>query len=126
MEYIWPPDYPKNCPTNPQKEMPGVYYRMILRSNEIRLKDFNSRYIKNGIDNTCSNRSISIFSDIEDAKNVLYQSPRFYYRYIVKLELVGNHGIIHYTPYNNNSHHDWWIPENVNPLEYCHEIQGPF
>ena len=126
MQYIWPPDYPKNCPTAPLTEKPGVYYRMILKSDKVRRRDFKPHLKKNDNGNICSNRSISIFSDIKDAENVLYQSPKFCYRNIVKLELNGNHGIIHNTPNNNNSHHDWWIPENVNPLDYCREIEGPF
>lgn len=126
MQYIWPSDYPKNCPTPPLTEKPGVYYRMILKSDKVRPRDFKAKYKKNNNGNICLNRSISIFSDIKDAENVLFQYQNFYYRNIVKLELNGNHGIIHKTPNNNNSHHDWWIPDNVNPLNYCHEIKGSY
>ena len=74
----------------------------------------------------CLRRSVSIYLDIEDAKKILYQYPNLPYKYIAKINLSGYHGIIHHTPKNNNdSHHDWWIPEGVDPTQYCNCIIDP-
>ena len=128
MLYNWPKDYPKNCPDD-LKENPGKYYRCI-KNNRAIINDFYSPYQlgkpRIHSSNICENRSISIFSNIDDAINVIHQYPNFSKKFVVELNLRGNHGVIHRSPNNDNSHHDWWIPDNVNPLMYCGNIQGSF
>jgi hypothetical protein len=112
--------------------MAGDYYRMVFYHNKTRKRDFLSphdRKIKPELEETvpCLRRSISLYSKIEDAKNQYYQHPGLPYRYIAKIHLPGKHGIIHQTPENNDSHHDWWIPEGVDPTQYSFiKIDGPY
>lgn len=129
--YTFPSHYPDNCPPEPHAELPGHYHRMVLKSNIIRKRDFKSPYEKNRKGsqnkyNTCEGRAVSLFKDIEDAKYILLQHPGMNYRFIAKIYLPGNHGVIHHTPNGScKSHHDWWIPKEVDPTSYEYEIIGP-
>jgi len=126
MTYTWPIHYPSNCPPDPHTELVGNYYRLVY-CNILRKRDFLSRYERNKKEDTCLKRSISLFSEIQDAKSILLQYPKFRYRYIAKIHLPGKHGIIHKTSQNNNSHHEWWIPINIDPMHYsCNSITGPY
>ncbi len=130
--FTYPAHYPENCPPEPYTELPDYYHRMVLKSDGIRSKDFKSYYERNKrVDsdkvNGCKQRSVSLFKNKEEAINILYQFPGMPYRFIARIYLPGGHGVIHHTPNENGkSHHDWWVPKEVDPTSFKFEITGPY
>jgi hypothetical protein len=127
----YPSHYPENCPKEPHTDLTGYYHRMVFKPDTLRKRDFRSQYERHKRDNpnsydTCEGRAVSLFKDIEDAENVLHQHPGMNYRYIAKIYLPGNHGVIHHTPNGDgDSHHDWWIPNGVDPTSYDYQTLCP-
>jgi hypothetical protein len=99
-----------------------------------RKRDFRS-YFERGLGKDlpesegCSLRGVSIHKDAADLHRILKLYPRKAERCIVKLKLSGGHGIVKHTPSEEGgpSHHDWWIPDGVEPQSYFEaHVGGPY
>lgn len=115
--------YPADCPPV-TSELEGTYYRIAHRPGRVTRKDFRSykdRNMHEDMEETdpCHRRSVSIHADISDCKWLMELYPQIG-RAIAKIQLPGGHGIVEYTPSKENgqSHHDWWIPEGIDPCSF--------
>ena len=119
----FPDYYPNGCPIEPYDSKPGIYYRAIGRLNRLKKHDFFSSDVKNHrLISECDQCAISIFSDIEDLKHTLVNHPDMP-QHIVELTIPDNSGVIHQRPnLDGDSHHDWWICNEIDPLCLDHKI----
>lgn len=129
MMYTFPNHYPTDCPPQPHNEMCGTYYRLAKNKNISDPKHFMSYYeekrmIKLEDTNPCSRRALSMFKDYEDAVIMSKQIPTLG-KYVARLDLTGGHGVVCKDGFASGSHHDWWLPNNVNACNYCSKIEGP-
>jgi len=127
--YTFPSHYPDNCPPLPHNEMCGIYYRLAINNNKSDPKHFRSYYeekrrIKEEATEPCKRRALSIFGDYNDAVIILKQIPTLG-KYIAHLDLTGGHGVVQKDGCGLESHHGWWVPNGVNPCDYCSKIEGP-
>jgi hypothetical protein len=119
--FEYPGDYPLDCPPEPCEPLPGIYYRLIEGPGGCTRDDFLSSKDK-GIfpaDPECYRRSVSIYKTLSDARRAKKVFPKLP-RHVAELNLPGVHGAVRSTPQPGfESHHDWWIPKDVQPVTYC-------
>lgn len=73
----------------------------------------------------CSRRALSMFEDRNEAISLSKQFPAIG-KYIACLDLDGGHGVVCEEKYRSfRSHHNWWVPINVNACDFCLHIEGP-
>ena len=104
--------------------MPNTYYRLVRFPDHVRRRDFLSPYDRHrhlDLEATrpCYRRSISLYSDAADSihfRDLYPNLPQF----IAQIKLPGGHGLIEHTPsdVDGQSHHDWWIPNNLDPCQF--------
>jgi hypothetical protein len=109
--------------------MCGIYYRVVKNSNVADTAHFKSHYEANimkklEITDPCSRRAISMFKVYEHAVNISKNYPRKG-NYIAYLNLNGGHGVVCNDGCDTYSHHNWWVPSNVNANSFCVKIRGP-
>jgi hypothetical protein len=122
-EYTFPSHYPPNCPPSGCGENPGVYYRLVNCLDSVSRLDFLSDYdvgrrVKLEAISPCVRRCVSIFSAVDSIASVRSQFPNLP-RFIAELRLNGHHGLI---GSNRSQHHNWWIPEGVEPSSFVVRI----
>lgn len=142
----WATFFPINCPPQNTKPASGVFYRVITdkKVRPLKEKDFHSqrksqpnREWPQHVD-PCELCGVSITQTLDDsiktALMLLGRVPALRNRisFIAKGDLQPNMGVIKHTPNVPDgilSHHDWWVPEGVDPLSvffYCGEkVENP-
>ncbi|MGH9879683.1 MAG: hypothetical protein ACRD5H_18800, partial [Nitrososphaerales archaeon] len=68
----------------------------------------------------CGRCALSMFKDKSDVVFYCTQYP-IIGRFIAEMRLTGGHGWVRRD--SNRSHHSWWVPTNVCPSNFCHEIE---
>jgi len=115
--------FPDNCPPSESDMADGEFYRFIKKANaKPHPKDFLS-WRQEFPDKECPASlsecqacGVSIYSLLDDARNLPLRIPRFRNMKIAKGILSGELGRIKHTPTRNeNSHNTWWIPEDGEP-----------
>ena len=128
--YSFPNHYPNDCPPQPYNEECGRYFRLVKNEVKSDPAHFKSHYEANlrpeyEATKSCSRRALSMFKDYEEAVNLSKQFPNIG-KYIAFLDLIGGHGVICEENYCSfKSHHNWWVPTDVNACEFCSHIEGP-
>ena len=117
-----PSHFPSNCPPLPHSENPGVYYRLVEDARNLSDRDFKSFAELGRVSRTpaalCRDCSVSLFDSSERARNFLLNQPDFGQRQIARVNLAGNHGVVHKTD-PRSGHIDWWVPEGTSPRSFC-------
>jgi len=90
--------------------------------------DYRSYYQTTGKHpGSCKDRALSIFSELDDAIELINSVGEKIGRFIITLELNGGHGKIQV---NNNpsvgGHCDWWVPPSTDPTDYEAQRSGPY
>jgi hypothetical protein len=127
LNYSWPGDYPLDCPPDDCDEGCGKYYRILTNPDRTDPNHYKSYYdLKRGNDvNTCGRRALSLRMTREQAKALIDIVGERIGRYIICLNLRGNHGLVKITNLVKG-HCNWWIPLGVNPVDFCEgEVEGP-
>lgn len=128
-EYTFPSHFPHDCPPNPQEELPGIYYRVVPSETLSNRENFQSHFelnLRPDLEDSepCSRRAVSMFGSYASAVNLSKQYPNKG-KFIASLNLNGGHGIVHKSENNKwRSHHNWWLPNGIDPTHYCTEIKG--
>jgi hypothetical protein len=118
--FTFPSHYPENCPPDVNDAIFGIFYRIVYYQDRIRRKDFLSRYEKSKINYldknfNCEQRATSLFREKGDAEDVLKNHPRMHTRCIAQINIPIDYGVIDHCPDEGRlSHHNWWIPNEVN------------
>ena len=122
------PNYPPGCPPNPRHDGRGTFYRAVKLKDQPRDRDFYSpARMREGEDmEPCEREAISIFSSLSDAASALKLMRGHPRRYVAELHLKGDQGVIRASPGELQSHHEWWIPADVDPKRYVVVTHGPF
>jgi hypothetical protein len=110
--------------------MCGTYYRVVKNNNKNDPDHFRSHYETGELKkiektNPCSRRAISMYKVFNHAINTSKNYPKKG-NYIAQIKLTGGHGVVCKDGGNTDSHHNWWVPNNVNPNSFCQKIKGPF
>jgi hypothetical protein len=112
------PEFPKvNCPPEDAISSEAVFF--ILHPNDKPDEGgFSTSAQNKSFPNACEcqRRSYSMFSEVNDIKNVLHATKRLL-RYIYRGRVKPNHGVWKSTPSKNGSHHSFWRYEDVKMSE---------
>ena len=128
--YSFPSDFPLNCPPQPQNDECGMYYRLVKngdKSDPAHYKSHHEAKIREELESTkpCSRRALSMFKDYYEAVNLSKQFPNIG-KYVAHLNLTGGHGVVCEENYCSfKSHHNWWVPIDVNAHNFCSHVEGP-
>ena len=124
VSWIWPTDFPTDCPPGDARPTNGTYYH-IVKSDPPGPRDFVSQYHKNrrlaennvnrGYATLCETMGLSTFADIEEAVDCFHQYPKLGDK-VAKSTLRQVAGEVKATPRNFwESHHTWWKNQVFNP-----------
>ncbi|MGC1376996.1 MAG: hypothetical protein WA821_12265 [Anaerolineales bacterium] len=118
---IWAEPLPDDCPHSDAQTPNGdVVYRLTSAYPPIE-KDFFSQsklHPERKFKDECIARALSVHNSLAASKNVQKLPSQKENRYIVKLTLTNNSGVIKQTGKDIN-HISWWQKRNFNPLEHC-------
>lgn len=125
--------YPDNCPPNTGEDIFGIFIRLVPHNNRVRRKDFKSSYEKNklhfpDLHDECSQRAISLYKEKHDALDFIDNHPKAYTKCLVYINIPRDSGvIIQCNEENRKSHHNWWIPNRIDPTMIpIVKFEGPF
>jgi hypothetical protein len=124
VSWIWPTDFPTDCPPGDARPTNGTYYH-IVKSDPPGPRDFVSQYHQNrrlaennvnrGYATLCETMGLSTFADINDAVDCFHQYPQLGDK-ITRLTLGQEAGKVKATPrYFWESHHTWWKNQVFDP-----------
>ena len=109
----YPDHYPLGCPPDDAFPATMLVYRVCspdMKSPD----DFLSHYDRNPVRFTkCEHRSLSVFTNPEDAVKLIASSERYEGFVIYKGFTQEESGVIKHSPQKYRSHHDWWIYRDV-------------
>ncbi len=113
----WFEELPASCPPSDASDSKGIFYR-VSHGNPAESRDFFSQrflapdkqFKGEGIDE-CIVRAVSVFAELNDAKNLL-KLPKFKNANIARLHLLEQDGKIKKT--FKKSHHSWWRSKSFN------------
>jgi hypothetical protein len=112
----WPTYFPENCPPASAKDTEaGEVYRLVDQ-NPPTEHDFiphRLRFPEKIFLNECKACGLSILTRVEDIVKLRKRVPALRNKFIASGNLAPNMGRMTHTPQNGNSHHTWWIPNNV-------------
>ena len=126
----WRPHLPENCPPEDAKQANGTFYRLVSKRGS-QFQDFLSyRELGREPDISipeCEFCAVSIFSEIEGIKSLIRQAPGLKKtKLLAKGSLLAKHGKIKNTPSStHDSHHSWWIPEDMDPSDSFRLMEFP-
>lgn len=114
----WVETLPDRCPPEDAYAPSGEYFYRISQGNPVENSDFFSQrklapdktFTGNGIDE-CIARAVSVFSNVEDAKNKL-KLPKFKGNCIAEIVLCVDDGVVKKT--FRQSHYSWWRTQSFN------------
>lgn len=135
--YQFPIDVPSDCPpTDSTYVGPGwLGYRLAQYNHggtKIRERSFYTRYANKGLLDQCTDLALSVFLNVNDAREELDKSSRDKKTWhVVAVEtplnvLSTNYGLIVHTPRSGDSHHDWWPHGNLTAqqlIDMCGPVQ---
>jgi hypothetical protein len=110
----WHLELPSDCPPDDAQPASGEFYRYVQNDPPQASDLLSQRELKPECEfdqPECVIRSVSIFRHKEDAiamsKRVsLFRKPRWK---LAVGSLKPKHGVVMNTPFNEQSHHSWWI-----------------
>ena len=123
---------PEGCPKEPHDENPAMYYRVVSSYPDPAADDFKSESEKGNnpdygsVGQKCSRCAVSLMKELVDAKRLMNRhrmlSPN---QYVAEVHLTGGHGVVKPTVSPTYpSHHNWWIPVDVDPFGYKIHVLG--
>lgn len=121
--YVWPKNYPNQCPPSHATNLVGRIFRFINGKTPTE-KDFLSHYEKKPDDDwkdcACKARGLSVLRTIEDCQTMRSGIPALRKKRIAVAEISVSVGVIANTPSQTcNGHKTWWcttLPSTVTPL----------
>ena len=127
--WIWPPDFPDDCPPDQAAPANGTCYR-IVKNNPPESSDFISVYHQNrtraekeisyGRRNKCETMGLSVFTNKSHAVECAQQYPKIGDK-IATLALTFASGKMTQTGSAFDSHNTWWKAENY---DLTSSVQG--
>ncbi len=126
---------PDGCPTEPHEENAGMYYRVVTSYPDPCADDFKSEAEKGNIPEygsvgrKCGLCAVSLMKEFSDVKRLMKRhqmlSPN---QYVAEVFLTGGHGVVKHTLSRTYpSHHNWWVPVDVDPFQFkIHVLGGRF
>jgi hypothetical protein len=130
-QFQWPDDTPSECPPRDAAPLSAKVYRFTKSSPPL-AADFR-RPIDNvhgstEVDAACDDYSLSVLTDADDIPKYREYVAGFRKRRVAEATLDDTHGVLLSTPNTGIpvhalSHHDWWVPVNVDPLTFFEATQ---
>lgn len=113
----WPDFYPKNCPNPKSIDANGIVFRLVKNDPPTRSDFIPTSKIdpEESDDKKCTACGISVCTHVDDITKLRSRYKHFRDRKIASGELNPLLGKMLHTPFNEKSHHTWWIPEDEDP-----------
>lgn len=121
----WPTFFPEDCPPVSAKDLEAAEVYRLADKNPPSDGDFIPHRIKfpqKEFADECKACGLSIFTKIEDIIKLQKRTPALRNKFIASGNLLPNMGKIMHTPKGGNSHHTWWIPDNIQVVEIFNVI----
>lgn len=123
---MWPDDLPADCPPAEAEEVERVVYRFV-KAEPLTVDDFarpidKPRKTPPAADEMCEMCALSVFADTADLPVARQFIPGFKKKRVAEGTVTADDGVMQCTPTTvagspmMSSHHDWWVPEGVDPL----------
>lgn len=129
--WVWPDYYPDNCPPRDALRCAGVVYR--LTAPHPGPEDFKPHLITlpnpvRPYSCRCQAAGLSVYTVVDDVRLAARMpGPRKRGLVVAKGELDAACGVIKATPRDENSHHTWWLPSDVDPSgRFCVQEQATY
>jgi hypothetical protein len=113
----WHSYTPEGCPPTAAVGMDGCFYRLVA-SDPPTQTDFKSHKELNPskpFPDPCQACGLSIFQNLNDIVALKARVPAFKKKFVAIGELQSHQGVLCHTPSSgqNNSHHTWWLPTEI-------------
>ena len=121
---VWPSHFPTDCPSGPHDGRSGPYYRLVSDAKapvDIEFLPHAERpdYVPSGGRGAqCSDCALSVFDRIESAQNFVAARPAIHAKLPVRIDAVGEHGVIHPDGALYAGHFLWWLPQGMTFLAF--------
>lgn len=114
MKIEWPDFFPKECPPKTASPTNGNVFRL-LNSSSPKEKDFKSYFELGKAEKACKSCGLSVYTDFGDILKKVKRIPAFRKKKIASGLLTPDMGSMKHTPFQNDSHHTWWLSRGAQP-----------
>lgn len=113
----WPDHFPPGCPPEAAEVTHGVVFRLVEHEHP-KERDFISYFLAKPNEtwkNPCKACGLSVYTVLEDVLRLKRRVPATRRKWIAKENLQEQDGRFMHTPTNGDSHHSWWMPNDIDP-----------